>query len=179
MSVPAAGSFTKKHSMPHDPGLCADDDITCKDWAAAGECVKNKGFMVGADVFRLGQRSAHAAHCLSASPAIWCLRLSVLFESGCTLLSVLQMSLSVQRTWQRAFPGGGCCTCNGAWALAEATACVARRWAAQQPPGAACGHATPAPPARRATSRVTTATGPGWVTWCMTPLNWAGPAYLA
>lgn len=41
------GSFTRKERMAHDPGLCADDDITCKDWAAAGECVKNKGFMVG------------------------------------------------------------------------------------------------------------------------------------
>lgn len=48
LSFPAASSFSKKEQVLHDPGLCIDDDITCKDWAAAGECVKNKGFMVGA-----------------------------------------------------------------------------------------------------------------------------------
>lgn len=33
--------------MPIDPGLCADREATCRDWAAAGECQRNAKFMTG------------------------------------------------------------------------------------------------------------------------------------
>lgn len=33
--------------IPIDPGICADRDPNCKNWAAAGECVRNAKFMTG------------------------------------------------------------------------------------------------------------------------------------
>jgi hypothetical protein len=37
-----------------DPGVCMDVDSRCADWAKAGECTKNPGYMTGADSENVG-----------------------------------------------------------------------------------------------------------------------------
>ncbi len=41
-SVPGGG-----RGVPPEPGLCQDYNERCAQWAAAGECTKNPGYMVG------------------------------------------------------------------------------------------------------------------------------------
>lgn len=36
----------KQSDLPHDPGLCEDWHEKCSEWAAKGECEKNKDYMV-------------------------------------------------------------------------------------------------------------------------------------
>lgn len=33
--------------MPIDPGICADRDPNCTDWAKKGECKRNEKYMLG------------------------------------------------------------------------------------------------------------------------------------
>lgn len=47
---------TGNNEVDPDPGLCEDTHERCADWAAAGECDRNKAYMV-----RAGQGRAAAA----------------------------------------------------------------------------------------------------------------------
>jgi hypothetical protein len=42
----AAESFGNKEPYDIDPGVCKDVHPNCQDWAKAGECDNNAGFMV-------------------------------------------------------------------------------------------------------------------------------------
>ena len=37
------------YDKKRQPSKCEDQDALCRDWAGAGECEKNKAFMVGSD----------------------------------------------------------------------------------------------------------------------------------
>jgi prolyl 4-hydroxylase len=46
--------LTTPYVHPPDPGHCVDLHDQCNQWAEAGECEKNKGYMLGADSTSLG-----------------------------------------------------------------------------------------------------------------------------
>jgi prolyl 4-hydroxylase len=63
--APAADQFGNKAPFtPIDPGVCADADANCKDWAKAGECERNARFMTG----DLGNPGACSLSCGKCKP---------------------------------------------------------------------------------------------------------------
>ncbi len=43
----AAHTYGLNDTIEVDPGDCKDAEPRCAQWASAGECTKNKGYMVG------------------------------------------------------------------------------------------------------------------------------------
>lgn len=50
--------------VPEDPGICADREPKCQEWAKAGECERNAKFMLG----DLGSTGSCAKSCGACTP---------------------------------------------------------------------------------------------------------------